>query len=157
VQQDVSLVRQLVALLDQPAGSVARVFRAPTDLRWNELAGEEMLANVHGQVGPTARAQVRAMVEEVIGQLVLPEALVARRARGHRVTPAEHEEQSPLLVVQLEGSPAVEMNDPFVVERNRIVGLDRLDASRARRFSHCFTWSSVKIARVAYSLNDLFD
>jgi hypothetical protein len=30
------------------------------------------------------------------------------------------------------------MNDPVVVERNRIVGLDRLDASRALRFSHGF-------------------
>jgi hypothetical protein len=88
---------------------------------------------------------------------VLPEALVARPARGHRVTPAEHEEQSSLLVVQLEGSPAVEMNDLVVVERNRIVGLDRLDASRAFRLSHGFTWSSVTIARVARSSNDLFD
>jgi hypothetical protein len=98
-----------------------------------------MLANVDGQIGPTVRAQVRAMVEEVIGQLVLPEGLVAGRARGHRVTPAEHEEQSPLLVVQLEGSTAVQMNDPVVFERNRIVGRDRLDASRAFRLSHGFT------------------
>jgi hypothetical protein len=49
------------------------------------------------------------------------------------------------------------MNDLVVVERNRIVGLDRLDASRAFRLSHDFTWSSVTIARVARSSNDLFD
>jgi len=142
---------------DQPTGSVTRALHSAAELRRDELAREEMLANVHGQIGPTARAQVRAMVEEVIGELVLPEALVARRASGHRVTPAEHEEQSPLLVMELERSPAVEMNDPVVVERNRIVGLDRLDASRALRFSHGFTWSSVTIARIAHSSNDLFD
>ncbi len=88
VQQGVSLVRQHVALLDQPACGVPRVRRSPAELRWDELAGKEMLANVHGQVGATARAQVRAVVEEVIGKLVLPEALAASRARHHRVTPS---------------------------------------------------------------------
>jgi len=98
-----------------------------------------MLADVHGQVGATARAQVCAMVEEVGGQLVLPEALATGSACGHRMTPAEHEEKRTLLVVQLERPAAVEMDDLVLVEHDRVVGIDRLYTARALRFCHRFT------------------
>src|SRR6266850_5726561 len=135
VHQGVGQVRQLVVLPDQPACGVARVLRPPADFGWDERAGEEVLAKARGQVGAAARAQM-GMVEEVGGQLFLPEALVVRRARHDGVAPAEHEEQSALLVVQLEGSVAVEVNDLVPVERNRIAERDRLRASRASRYSH---------------------
>jgi len=133
LHQGVGMARQLVALLDQLARRVPRVLRAPADFRGNEVAGEQMLANRHRQVGMAARAQVRAVVEEISGELVLPEVLAAGSSGRDGVFPAEHEEQGPFLVGQLERSPAVEVNDLVGVERDRIVGMDRLYTSRARR------------------------
>src|SRR5262250_3659327 len=85
VHQGVGLARQLVALLDQLARRVPRVLRAPADLRGNEVAREQMLANRHRQVGMAARAQVRAVMEEIRGELLLPEALAADSAGGDRM------------------------------------------------------------------------
>ena len=87
--QGVSPVRQLLTLLDQPARSVPRVLRSPPHFRRNVRAGEEVLANVRGQVGATARAQVRAVLQQVGGKLVLPEALAASAALCDDVIEAE--------------------------------------------------------------------
>src|SRR5262245_6149539 len=97
------------------------------------------------------------MAEEVCRQLVLPEALAAGPACRYGVIPAEHEEQGPLLVVQLEGALAVEMNDLVGVERNGIAGSDRLKASRALRLSHCSHMVDLHDSPDAGLVNDPFD
>src|SRR4030095_4051818 len=67
--------------------------------------------------------------------------------------PAEHEKQSPFLVIQLKRSPAVEMNDLAVVERDRIVGRYRPDAPRALRLSHVFSLEVVTITHAIRASN----
>jgi hypothetical protein len=69
------------------------------------------------------------------------------------MAPAEHEKQSPFLVIQLKRSPAVEMNDLAVVERDRIVGRYRPDAPRALRLSHVFSLEVVTITHAIRASN----
>jgi hypothetical protein len=156
--EGVSPVRQLLTLLDQSARGVPRVLRSPPYFRRNVLAGEEVLAHVRGQVGATARAQVRAVLQQVGGKLVLPEALAACAALCDDVIPAEPEEQSPLLVVQLAGPSAVKMNDLVTGERDGIVGRHQLPASRTRRLSHfCIALATRHNSAPHPRSNNLFD
>ena len=71
--------------------------------------------------------------------------------------PAEHEEQGSLLVVELEGALAVEMNDLVGVERDGIAGRDRLYASRTFRVRHRSHLVDLHDSARAGLVNDLFD
>src|SRR5262249_43432122 len=136
---------------------VARVLRFPADLRRDERAREQVLPQVPRQVGATARAQVAVVAEEVGRELMLPEALAARRALRDGMIPAEREEQGTLLVVQLVGAPAVEMDDVVDVERDRIVGGQQLLASAAVRLSHPSVLATATITRALGGSTALFD
>jgi len=89
---------------------------------------------------------------------VLPEALAACAALCDDVIPAEPEEQSPLLVVQLAGPSAVKMDDLVTGERDGIVGRHQLPASRTRRLSHfCIALATSHNSAPHPRSNNLFD
>src|SRR5262249_57534079 len=97
-----------------------------------------------GAGGASSRAQLmrirgRASPERTsAGPLHALHRLAERRDPACRdgVIPAEHEEQGPLLVVELEGALAVEMNDLVGVERDGIAGRARLYPSPTFRVIH---------------------
>ena len=155
--QDGDLLRQLPLQADEPARGVARVLRFPADLRRDDGAREQVLAQIRGQVGAAARAQVTVVAEEIGGELVLPEALAACCALGDGMIPAEREEQRPLLVVQLVRALAVEVDDVVDVERDRIVGGQPLLASPAMRLSHSSVLATVTIAHTLRPSTRSFD
>src|SRR5215467_12358894 len=63
--QDVSLVRQVAALFDEPAGGVACGRRSLTYLRWKPRAGVEVRVGVLGEIRATLRAEMRLVAEKV--------------------------------------------------------------------------------------------
>jgi hypothetical protein len=80
------------------------------------------------------------VTEKVQPKLLLPEALIARRALRHRVAPAVPEEQYPFLAAQVARSLAVEMHDATAADADSIVLPDYLEASRAlwvRQLASC--------------------
>jgi len=79
------------------------------------------------------------VAEKIRAQLLLPEALLARPALRHRVTPAVPEKQYAFLAAQIAGSLAVEMHHATGADADGIIWPDRLKTSRALRISHCGT------------------
>jgi hypothetical protein len=63
----------------------------------------------------------------------LNQALGARGALCHGVTPAVPEKQQPLLTAQVTRSLAVEMHDPTAADADGIVARDHLQTARALR------------------------
>ena len=82
--------------------------------------------------------QVRAIPEQVRGELLLTEALIAVRARGHGVAEAVLEQEGPLFIAEVTRLSAVEVDDLVGVERNRIALGYRPAAARTTRLSHLF-------------------
>src|SRR5262245_66599220 len=94
--------------LDQPGCGVADLLRLLAHFGREHRAAVEMMANTLGQVGTASSANVRALVQKPRGQFMpLNQALGARRAPRHGVTPAVPEEQQTFLAAQLTGSLAV--------------------------------------------------
>src|SRR4029453_786932 len=94
----------------------------------------QVVPNTLGQVGTTPAADVRTIVQKPRGKLMpLNEALGARGALCHGVTPAVPEEQQPLLTAQVTRSLAVEMHDPTAADAAGIVARDPLHTARTLR------------------------
>src|SRR5215813_6792071 len=130
--KDVRTVSQLVALLDEPTCCVAYLLRLLAYFSRKHRAAVKMAANTLGQVGTTARAEVRAVVEKARGKFMPSnQALGARGALRHRVAPAVPEQQYTFLTGQMTGSLAVEMHDATTADADGIVGRDHLEALRA--------------------------
>src|SRR5262247_308325 len=135
--QDVRTVSQLVALLDEPTCCVAYLLRLLAYFSRKHRAAVKMAANTLGQVGTTARAEVRAVVEKARGKFMPSnQALGARGALRHRVAPAVPEQQYTFLTGQMTGSLAVEMHNATAADADGIVGRDHLEALRALRLGH---------------------
>src|SRR5262249_36283982 len=135
--QDVRMVSQLLALLDEPTCGVACLLRPLAYFSRERPAAVQMAANTLGQVGTTARAEVRAIVQKARGKFLPPnQALDARGALRHRVAPAVPEQQYTFLAGQMAGSLAVEMHNATAADADGIVGRDHLEALRALRLGH---------------------
>src|SRR5262245_48109671 len=131
------MVSQLLALLDEPTCGVACLLRPLAYFSRERPAAVQMAANTLGQIGTTARAEVRAIVQKARGQFLPPnQALGARGALRHRVAPAVPEQQYTFLAGQMAGSLAVEMHNATADDADGIVGRDHLEALRALRLGH---------------------
>src|SRR5262250_387910 len=70
--QDVRTVSQLLALLYEPTCGVACLLRPLAYFSRERRAAVQMAANTVGQVGTTARAEVRAIVQKARGEFMPP-------------------------------------------------------------------------------------
>src|SRR5262249_45581743 len=135
--QDVRMVSQLLALLDEPTCGVACLLRPLAYFSRERHAAVQMATNTLSQVGTAARAEVRAIVQKARGEFLPPnQALGARGALRHRVAPAIPEQQYTFLAGQMTGSLAVEMHNTTAADADGIVGRDHLEALRALRLGH---------------------
>jgi hypothetical protein len=128
-----------MALLDELARGVPRVFRSPSHFRRHQRAPEQVLANARGQIGMTARAQMRTVIEEVGGEVLFSEALPTDLALRDVVLPAALEEQRPFFVGQLTWPMAVEMDDLVSIECNGLVRGEQPTTARTLESIHVCT------------------
>jgi hypothetical protein len=137
--QRVDLLQQQVALLDELTSGIPRVFGSPSYFRRHHRAREQVLPNTRGQIGMTARAEMRAVIEEVGGEALFPEALPTDLALRDLVLPAELEEQRPLLIGQVTRSMTVEMDDLVSIECNGLVRGEPSTTARTLESIHVCT------------------
>jgi hypothetical protein len=79
--QHIRAVRELPVVVDQPAGCPTCVFCSAAYFVWKHRTGVEVLADARGQIYPTARAELRAVAEEVHAQLLCPKQYLKRSMR----------------------------------------------------------------------------